>query len=139
MPRHAGRHYPMTMERYKPWPLDIRLLELLPDQGLIGGVHHAGRTAHAMMDEINQAAGQALVTGTQIGTRLRVMREIGLTQNFPATGGRVWAKTPAGKKWLASHRLAEQPNAEQVEEEDDDTSDPAAVVELDAERRAAHG
>lgn len=105
---------------YEPWPLDIRLLEIMPDVGLIGGVHHAGRSVKGMTREINDAAQQIVVTSSQLQARCRVMREVELVETFPATGGRIWARTPKGKTFLAQHKLAQAPTPEVNATEEDD-------------------
>jgi hypothetical protein len=108
----AGAARRMTPETYDPWPLDLRLLELMPDEGLIGGVHHAGRTIKGMVKQINDEVQQNVVTTSQAQPRARILREVGYADHKPASGGRVWARTPAGKKFLAEARLAQEPKDE---------------------------
>lgn len=140
MPRGStgsGRE-PLTPDTYVPWPLDIRCLELLPDEGLIGGVHHAGRRVVALVDDINDEAGQKLVSSGQVQGRLRTMKLVGLVKNFPATGGSVWARTVAGKRFLVKQQLASAPD-EEVGQQADSKSEPGGVtIHLD-ERRTASG
>lgn len=116
----------VTMATYVPWPLDTRLLELMPDQGLIGGVHHAGRTVRGMVKQINDDAQQVVVTSAQAQSRARILRELGLAEHYPASGGRVWARTAEGKRYLAKSQL----EAEPTPPEDDGSSAAAPVVEL---------
>lgn len=131
----------LTMKKYVPWPLDTRLLELMPDQGLIGGVHHAGRTIKGMVKQINDEAQQIVVTSAQAQSRARLLRELELVEIFPASGGKVWARTPAGKQFLAKSKL----EAEPTPPEDEPSSAPAAVVDFpqqvnaDDTKEAEHG
>lgn len=85
---------------YEPWPLDFRLLELMPNVGLVAGVHNAGRSAVALRDAINEVAGEDVVTSSQVSARLRVMRMAGLCDSAPATGNQVWARTALGVQML---------------------------------------
>lgn len=120
-------------ESYEPWPLDIRLLELMPDEGLIGGVHYTGRTVKGMTKEINDAAQQVVVRTSQLQARCRILRELGFAQNFPATGGRIWARTVKGKKYLAARELAQKP-AEEPEPEVEPDAGSAAVLPIDIDK-----
>lgn len=132
--RHKNK---LTPETYVPWPLDIRVLELLPDEGLIGGVHHAGRKASAIRNEINEVAGENIVTSGQVSGRMRTMEMLGMVVSNPATGGIVWARTKTGKQWLLRRQLAASPDAEEAGGDADSKSDDP-VASLD-ERRAASG
>lgn len=91
-----GRDY------YMPMPLDFAVLERLPDKGILGGVHWAGRPVKHLVDEINQAAGAegAHVDNNMVTSRLRSMKIAGLVEVFPATGARIWARTTAGRELL---------------------------------------
>jgi hypothetical protein len=84
---------------YEPWPLDYKLLELLPDAGIIGGVHYKGRRARDVLKSITDEIGSGIVTVNQVQSRLRVLRQNGLVDKFPASGGDIWARTEAGKKF----------------------------------------
>lgn len=83
---------------YSPTPLDFVLLEKLPDKGILGGVHWAGRPVKHIRQEINEALpeGVPTLTADAIVARLRSMKIAGFTEDFAATGGRIWARTPQG-------------------------------------------
>lgn len=93
---------------YEPWPIDFAILDVLPDQGLIGGLHNKGKSVKAFVAEMNKKTGLAgtenAATSTGVSARCRVLREVGYAETFPATGGRIWARTPQGAEFLKKHK-----------------------------------
>lgn len=92
----------MAKGEYDPWPVDIPILELLPEVGTIGGVHWRGRRARDVRDELNQDGqlGAEVKTGL-ISARLREMHKHDLARSFPGGGNggfRIWARTDAGTR-----------------------------------------
>lgn len=89
---------------YEPWPVDFALLELMPNEGLIAGVHWRGRQVKDMVGELNdQLTPDDLRNGAEpfttpgIQARLRSMAVVGLVTNHPGSGGmRIWARTSKG-------------------------------------------
>jgi hypothetical protein len=100
---------------YSPWPLDSKLLQMMPDEGIIGGVHYRGRLAKHIKQELDNEVGAGLVTMGQVQARLRELRFQGFAESFAASGGRVWAKTEKGKELLKSlgMKVDEDDNQEQ--------------------------
>jgi hypothetical protein len=90
---------------YEPWPLDYKLLELLPDAGIIGGVHYKGRRARDLLKEITSEIGEGILNIAQLQSRLRVLKMNGYAEKFPASGGDIWARTSEGVKFLRSNPL----------------------------------
>jgi hypothetical protein len=80
---------------YRPMPLDFAILGLLPDKGIIGGVHWAGVPARHVVRDIN-ADLPAPVGTPEVTSRLRSMKVGGLVEDFPAVGPNIWARTEAG-------------------------------------------
>src|SRR5262245_5794242 len=91
---------------YRALPLDFALLELLPDDGLVAGVHWRGRRARHLADEINdRLAGVDDLepfTAVQIQARLRSMHVVGHVVNHPSGQSSldVWARTASGVELL---------------------------------------
>lgn len=78
---------------FEPWPLDLAVLPLLPDEGsMLGGIHHMGRRVKDLAEQLGEHA-----TSAQIQARLRVLKMNGHVIDRPATGGRVWQATPSGR------------------------------------------
>lgn len=94
----AGQTY------YQPTPLDFALLAALPPQGVIGGVHWAGRPAKHVRQEINEALpeGTPPIPMSTVQARLRSMKVAGFCETYRSHGaGMIWAATPAGVAHLA--------------------------------------
>jgi hypothetical protein len=90
----AGQTY------YQPTPLDFLILEALPDKGIIGGVHWAGRPVRHVLAEINRQLpeGAEAVGVSTMQARMRSMKVAGYVTDFPSHGsGRIWAVTPEGR------------------------------------------
>src|SRR4051812_24039480 len=92
---------------YRPQPVDFQLLELLPDKGMIGGVHWRGRQARDIRQEIlDHSNGELTPDMLTIGFvqgRLRAMTVAGYVESFggSGTGGKnIWARTPDGVAFL---------------------------------------
>lgn len=83
---------------FSPTPLDFEILARLPEKGIIGGVHWRGEMVRHLVREINASLpdGVPRLSDTGVSARLRSMAVVGYVENFAATGGRIWAKTPAG-------------------------------------------
>jgi hypothetical protein len=96
--------------QYRPWPLDEKLLKMLPDEGIIGGVHYRGRQAKHIKQEIDAEIGPGIVTMGQVQARMRELRFQGFAESFAASGGRVWARTAKGKEHLRSLGVAVDEN-----------------------------
>jgi hypothetical protein len=93
--------------RYRPTPVDFLILELLPEKGMIGGLHWKGRRARDVRTEIIETQGvdASLLTTATIQSRLRSMTVANIVESFPgvgAQGGNIWARTPEGTKLLAT-------------------------------------
>jgi hypothetical protein len=94
---------------YEPLPADFLILELLPDQGLIGGIHYKGRLVREVRKDLVENSGIDVPTSL-IQTRMRSMALAGLVRKFTgATTGRdagkssttnIWARTPKGKTFM---------------------------------------
>lgn len=93
---------------YKPLPVDFTLLELMPEQGMIGGIHWKGRRVKDLHDEVLDRANGELEPGmlptTMVAARIRSMHVEGLVANFGGTGSAsvIWARTPKGTAFLAT-------------------------------------
>jgi hypothetical protein len=84
---------------YEPTPLDFLLLELLPEQGMIGGVHWKGRRVVDLRNEL----GDGVTTGNVQG-RLRSMHVAGLVDRHVSVGRagvKIWSRTLDGSDLLA--------------------------------------
>lgn len=87
------------IEYYAPWPLDYRLLAMVPEEGTIGGVHWKGRRSADLVAELNHEE-EIRVTSAMVSARLRAMQAAGYTKAYGGSGNKkVWAKTPAGVKF----------------------------------------
>lgn len=88
---------------YSPTPLDFLLLQALPQKGVLGGVHWAGRPARHVRDEINEALESGVVVAVStVQARLRSMKVAGHVEDFPSHGsGRIWARTVSGSELLS--------------------------------------
>lgn len=100
-----GKKY--VPRKYEPMPLDFLILEVMPEQGMIGGVHWKGKRVADIASEINERSnGSGVKTkGTMIDGRMRSLKHFGYTKDFASygTGGtRIWARTPEGTKLLAN-------------------------------------
>jgi hypothetical protein len=87
-------------DNYQPWPVDFPILELLPEDGVLGGVHWKGRRVKDVVDELRD---QDLdVTSDLVASRMRSMNAGGVTIARPAGGGsaKVWARTTKGSTML---------------------------------------
>jgi hypothetical protein len=95
----------MASENYRPLPLDFLIVEQLPDKGIIGGVHWAGRSVRAVRDTINGALpeGAQKIESSFVQSRIRNLKVMGYVTDFPSHGsGRIWARTPEGAAFLAT-------------------------------------
>jgi len=93
-------------EYYRPIPIDFLLLEVIPERGLIGGVHWRGRLVSDIIDElaVREDIDGSSITSSMVQSRMRSMRLAGYVEPFEATGaaGRsIWARTKAGSEYLA--------------------------------------
>ena len=96
-------------KHYRPSPLDFTLLELMPDKGMIGGIHWKGRRAKDLREEIlDNANGELtpdMLKTSEIQSRLRSMHVEGLIENFvgrTGTDGKlIWAVTEKGRAFAA--------------------------------------
>lgn len=81
---------------YEYWPLDFVLLEMLPDKGLLGGLHWKGRLTRDLAREINNSVEEGpRMTSNGVGKRLRVLKAFGVVEDFPSgQGQRIWARVP---------------------------------------------
>jgi len=88
---------------YLPVPLDFRLLELLPEKGMIGGIHWKGRRTKDMLSELIEGDQDlaSVLTSPMLMARLRSMHVAGYVEPFRSiSGGNIWARTPEGSAWL---------------------------------------
>ena len=92
---------------YSPQPLDYLLLELMPDQGTIGGVHWKGRRARdlrqMLLDNANGELTAEMLPMSGVQARLRSMAVVGYVKNYGAMGAsgtKIWARTPQGVAFL---------------------------------------
>jgi hypothetical protein len=91
-------------ENYAPWPLDYKLLSMIPEIGTIGGVHWKGRRVKDLTAELNAEGIE--VNGNLVSARMRSMSAAGLVKQFGNRGaGRIWAKTPAGVEHQATEEI----------------------------------
>jgi hypothetical protein len=91
----------MSGNYYRPTPLDFALLERMPDKGIIGGVHWAGRRVKHLVEDINDGVEpQHAVKTSEVQARMRAMKVAGYVVPFTAVGGRIWARTPEGAEHL---------------------------------------
>lgn len=101
------------MAEFEPLPVDFLILEALPDQGLIGGVHYKGRLVREVRKDLIAEAGVDLETSF-LQARFRSLHVAGLIRRFPGTssgrsgsssGGTssntIWARTPRGRAFMA--------------------------------------
>lgn len=88
---------------YSPVPLDFVVLDLLPEKAIIGGVHWAGVPVRHLVRDVNATMpqGAAALGESTVSARLRSMKVAGYVEDFKATGGRIWARTPDGSVHLA--------------------------------------
>lgn len=77
---------------YEPYPVDFKILRLLPEVGTIGGVHWKGRRARDVVAELDMEG----VNVQLVGDRLRSMGTGGYVKGFPSKGGKIWARTSKG-------------------------------------------
>lgn len=89
---------------YRPMPLDFEILARLPEKGIQGGVHWRGVMVRHLVRDINAALPEGVdaLTESGVASRLRSMAVSGYVENFPATGGAIWAKTPDGVAFEAT-------------------------------------
>ena len=74
---------------YRPMPLDFKILELLPEKGMIGGVHWQGRRVKDVRKQIledEEITDPTIVPTSLVQSRLRSMHVAELVENFPAAG-----------------------------------------------------
>lgn len=95
----------MSNKHYRPVPADFLLLELLPEKGMIGGLHWKGRQVNSLVTEINEGLSGGGQNGLRVSSgfiqaRLRSMHVAGFVSAHPASGGNIWARTPAGADYL---------------------------------------
>lgn len=95
-----------TNHYYEPTPLDFVLLELMPEKGMIGGIHWKGRRAADMLTDIIEGTPElkGMLTMNQTQARLRSMSVAGHTESFKTIGGgggKIWARTPQGTEFMA--------------------------------------
>lgn len=88
---------------YSPTPLDFLILEAIPEKGILGGVHWAGRPSRHIQEDLNEHLGaDTRVGASTIMARLRSMKVAGYVEDFASHGsGRIWARTPEGTAHLA--------------------------------------
>lgn len=91
---------------FEPTPMDFRILELLPPEGMIGGVHWRGRIAadiaEEIMDSIPQEDRQYVkVNGLTVGNALTNMAKEGYVKMYSGTNRRIWARTNSGTEFLS--------------------------------------
>jgi hypothetical protein len=99
---------PNTYHRpeFRPLPLDFTLLELMPEKGMIGGVHWRGRRGADLRQEVIEQANGELNPGelptSLVMARIRSMHTFGLVESFSAAGSGtlIWARTPEGTEFL---------------------------------------
>jgi hypothetical protein len=94
--------------KYQPWPLDNKILAMLPEEGIIGGAHYRGRQAKHLHQEIEAEIGKGVVSMGQMQARLRELRFQGFAESFSASGGRVWARTEKGIEHLREAGMLEE-------------------------------
>src|SRR4051812_21257419 len=92
----------MAQANYEPLPIDLVLLRMLPDEGLLGGVHYVGRFARDVTEELNASLPDeaAPLSVHYVQARLRAMRQEGLVERFhtaSAQGKKIWARTAMGR------------------------------------------
>lgn len=96
---------PESGTQHNATPLDFLIVERLPDKGILGGVHWAGRPLKHVRDEINAGLPDDApsVTTATIQSRTRVLKLHGYVEDFPSHGsGRIWAVTPAGREFAVT-------------------------------------
>lgn len=95
---------------FEPSPMDFRILELLPEEGLIGGVHWRGRFALDIANDImesipNEDKQYVTINGLTVGNALTHLEKEGLTKQYPGRGSkggkRIWARTSSGTEFLS--------------------------------------
>ena len=83
---------------YEPYPLDVAILRLLPEEGSKLGYHHIAATAKALKSVL--FARDPTVTSAAINGRLRTLKAVGLVMSvrvLPAGGGAGWQVTQRGR------------------------------------------
>jgi hypothetical protein len=89
--------------RYAPVPVDFILLDLLPDKGIVGGVHWRGIKVADLRINLKEEHDIEL-HGEGVSARLRTLEHHGFVTQFPgggAGGSRIWARTPQGAELLS--------------------------------------
>jgi hypothetical protein len=98
---------------YRPAPIDFRILDKLPDRGLIGGIRWRGRRVKDIREEIiaelraelGSQADEVLgdLTMNFFMARVRSMHVAGLVENYGGTGiggTSIWARTEDGVAFM---------------------------------------
>lgn len=92
---------------YQPIPLDFLILDVLPDKGMLGGIHWKGRRikdVYAEILETQNGLTPAILKVSGVAARVRSMHSAGHVENFGAVGTagvQIWARTDTGKELLA--------------------------------------
>lgn len=89
---------------YKPQPVDFVLLEKLPEDGMIGGIHWKGRQLKDLRQEIIDGGVDAgILPLSFVSARMRSMAVEGLVVNRGTTmrSAAIWARTTEGTNYLA--------------------------------------
>lgn len=87
-------------------PMEHRVLEILPPEGLIGGVHYRGRIAVDIANEILEGISPedrqyVHINGLTVGNVLTNLQKVGLVKQYgKSSQRRIWARTPKGTEIL---------------------------------------
>jgi hypothetical protein len=89
---------------YEPTPLDFKVLEVLPDDGMIGGLRWTGRRARDVRSQINEGLPEGIdpVSISELQSRLRAMHVKGLVKRRGGAQDSIWSRTDDGVAFLAT-------------------------------------
>lgn len=89
---------------YVPQPVDFLLLDKMPEEGMVGGIHWKGKQAKQLrQDLIDDGIDAELIPMTFIAARLRSMNVAGLVETYSQTrrSSGIWARKPKGTEQLS--------------------------------------
>jgi DNA-binding PadR family transcriptional regulator len=116
---------------FQPWPLDLKILEILPEEGLIGGVHPRGRRVKDVREEILdempeedrkelEALGQDPISTGTLQSRCSELRKYGfVVYSQGGNTGKIWAKTSKGVQFLAREKRTSRTTVTPVAEKEE--------------------
>jgi hypothetical protein len=84
---------------YRAMPIDQLILDLLPEEGTVGGIHWRGVRVKDVLTGLREQApddaSKKLITSTLVQSRLRSMAAANMVANYPTVGSggvAIWAK-----------------------------------------------